>query len=88
VASTVGFATSDEIFIQNPSDPTSAEYRTVDSVVTGQYIDVTVALTEDYPIGSFVAELGTGEDAFWMRPVATAITAEELKRFRLNARLL
>ena len=88
VESTVGFAAAQDIFIQNPNDPTTGEYREIDSVVTGQYIDVTVALTQDYPVGSFVAVLGSGEAAFWMRPVATAITTEELKRFRLNARLL
>lgn len=86
--STAGFSAAQDIFIQNPNDPTTAEYRVVDSVVVNQYIDVTVALTQDYPLGSFVAVLGTGEAAFWMRPIATAITAEELKRFRLNARLL
>ena len=76
------------MFIQNPLDPGTAEVREIDSVQAGSYIDVTVALTEDYPVGSFVAVIGSGQDVFWARPVADITTAEELKRLRFNARML
>ena len=68
--------------------PDTAEIREIDSVQAGAYIDVTVALTEDYPVGSFVAVIDSGQDAFWARAVAEVTTAEELKRLRFNARML
>ncbi len=88
VASTTGMAATQDVFIQNPNDPDTAEVREIDSVQAGEYIDVTVALTEDYPVGSLVAVIGSGEEAFWARPVAEVTTTEELKRLRFNARML
>jgi hypothetical protein len=87
VESTVGLSASDDIFIQSPSNPDTAETREIDSVGSG-FVDLTVALTQDYAVGAFVTKIGSGEAAFWMRPVATAVTAEELKRLRINARML
>lgn len=88
LASTAGFSPAQDVFIQNPADPNTAEVREIDSVQAGSYIDVTVALTEDYPAGSFVAVIGSGQEAFWARPVADVTTVEELKRLRFNARML
>ncbi len=88
VASTVGMSPGQDVFIQNPVDPGTAEVREIDSVQAGSYIDVTVALTQDYPIGSFVAVVDSGQEAFWARPIAGITTTEELKRLRFNARML
>lgn len=87
VTSTVGFSAGNDIFIQSPNSPETAETREVDSVGSG-FLDLTVALTQDYTTGDFVTKIGGGEAAFWMRPVATAVTTEELKRLRINARML
>lgn len=88
VASTAGMSPGQNVFIQNPSSPGTAEIREIDSVQSGSYIDVTVALDEDYPIGSFVAVIGTGQAVFWARPAAEVTTNEELKRLRFIARML
>jgi len=87
VTSTVGFAMSQEIFIQTPLDPDTAETMTINSVGTG-YLDLSAAMTQDYSDGAFVTVLDVGDAAFWLRPVTEETTAEEIKRFRLNARLL
>lgn len=86
--STVGFAASQTVFIQSPLSPDTAETRVIDSVQAGEYIDVTVSLTEDYSEGDLVTVVGVGEAAFWARPVAEVTTNEELKRLRFNARIL
>ena len=86
--STAGFAPAQEIFIQSPSSPETAEYRTIDSVQSGEYIDLTLALTQDYTEGDFCTVEGSGQAAYWTRPVATVVTQEEIKRLRLVARLL
>lgn len=87
LTSTAGFSAGQNVFIQNPDDPDTAETREVDSVSTG-YIDLTVSLAQDYSDGDFVTVIGTGQAAFWMRPVATETTVEQLKRLRINARIL
>ncbi len=87
VADTTGLTAGADIFIQSPLSPETAETREIDSVGSG-YLDLTVAMTQDYVDGDFVTKLASGEAAFWMRPVATAVTAEELKRLRINARML
>ena len=87
VASTVGLTVGADVFIQSPNSPDTAETREIDSVGSG-FVDLTVALTQGYIAGDFVTKLGSGEEAFWMRPVATAVTVEELKRLRINARML
>ena len=86
--STTGFTGGQTVFIQSPASPDTAEYRVIDSVQSGQYIDLTVALTEDYDIGALVTVDGTGEASFWARPVAELTTAEQLKKLRFNIRLL
>lgn len=88
VASTVGFTPSQQVFIQSPQNPDTAEVRTVDSVQAGQYIDVTVALTQDYTNGDLVTVIDSGWKEYWSRPIAEITTAEELKRLRFNARML
>jgi hypothetical protein len=87
VESTVGLSIGADVFIQSPESPDTAETREIDSIGSG-FIDLTVALTQDYTPGNFVTKIGSGEAAFWMRPVATAVTVEELKRLRINARML
>ena len=86
--STAGFSAAQTVFIQNPANPSTAEYRIIDSVQAGEYIDLTVALTEDYSEGDFCTVEGSGQAAYWTRPVATVVTQEEIKRLRLVARLL
>jgi hypothetical protein len=55
--------------------------------IAGGYVDLTAVMTLNYAIGDFVGATETGHRAFWMRTVATPITVEELKRFRLNAKI-
>jgi len=87
VTSTAALTPGADVFIQSPLSPETAETREIDSVGSG-YIDLTVALTQDYVDGDFVTKITSGEAEFWMRPVATAVTVEELKRVRINARML
>lgn len=88
LASTAGMSPAQDVFIQNPEDPDTAETREIDSVQAGEYIDLTVALTQDYTTGNLCTVVGSGQAAYWTRPVATAVTAEQLKRLRLVARML
>jgi hypothetical protein len=87
VNSTTGFSAGQDVFIQSPGNPATAETLEIDSVGTG-FLDLTTSMTQDYVEGDFVARVGSGEDAFWMRPVAEITTSEEVKPFRLNARML
>jgi hypothetical protein len=88
VLDTDGMSPGQDVFIQNPLDPDTAETREIDSVQAGSYIDLTVALTQDYPTGSLVAVIDSGQASFWSKPVAEVTTTEEVKRLRFNARLL
>ena len=87
VEDTTGFSVADDVFIQSPADPDNSETLEIDSIGAG-YLDLVASMTLDYAIGDFVTKVGSGEAAFWLRPVATAVTVEELKRLRLNARML
>lgn len=87
VNSTTGFSAGQDVFIQSPGNPSTAETIEIDSVGSG-FLDLVSSMTQDYVEGDFVTRVGSGEEQFWARPVATAITAEELKQFRLNARML
>lgn len=87
VADTTGFAPGNDVFIQSPAAPSNSETIEIDSIGTG-YLDLVTSMTLDYSIGDFVTKVGSGEEAFWMRPVAEITTVEELKRLRLNARML
>ena len=71
------------------NDPDTYEEGVIDTdgVHTG-YVDLVAGLTNDYAEGDFVTVKDSGQAAYWQRPVATAITDEELKRYRLNARML
>ncbi len=87
--STDGFVQGDEVLVQQVG--ASGLYETM-TIATGgvqtTYLDFTVAMVNDYVTGDFATKAGTtGARAFWMRPVATPSTVEELKRFRLNARM-
>jgi len=84
---TAGFSASQDVFVQTPLSPSTGETLEVQTVGSG-YIDFTSAMTQDYIDGDFVTVVGVGEAAFWMRAVTTPTTAEQLKRLRLNARLL
>ena len=88
LTSTAGFNIGDDVFVQTPGDPDNWEIREVDSVLAGQYVDMTVAFTLDFAIGDFVTVVGTGQAIFWSRPNAVAITNEERKDLRFNARML
>jgi hypothetical protein len=85
---TTGFSNGNTIFIQNAEDGGTYETGTITGTPTSTYIDLTADLTNDYEVGDFITKQGTGEAAFWMRPVATSTTVEELKRLRVNARIL
>jgi hypothetical protein len=86
---TTGFTQGDTIFVQQVANQGIYESRTIATGgVQSTYLDLTAALTNDYDIGDFCTKQGSGEEPFWMRPVATVSTVEELKRFRLNARML
>jgi hypothetical protein len=87
VNSTTGFSAGQDVFIQAPGSPDTAETLEIDSVGSG-FLDLTTSMTQDYVEGDFVTRVGSGEEQFWARPVATAITTEEVKQFRLNARML
>jgi hypothetical protein len=86
---TTGFTQGDTIFVQQVANQGIYESATIATGgVQSTYLDLTAVLTNDYAIGDFVTKQGAGEEAFWMRPVATITTVEELKRLRLNARML
>jgi len=85
VGSVTGFTAADVIAIQSVDNPDRVEIRTI-SAVGPTYLDLTANLTNDYESGSVVTKRGSGERAMWLRVVTTAITAEEIKRFRLSAR--
>jgi hypothetical protein len=86
---TTGFTQGDTLYIQQVGNPTINETVVIatSGVQTG-YLDLTATLVNDYAIGDFCTKTGSGEEAFWMRPVATVSTVEELKRLRINARML
>ena len=88
VASTAGFTAGDTVHIQQAGTAVF-ETAVIDTGgVTGTYLQMTAALANDYTVGDFATKVGAGEAAFWLRPVATLVTTEELKRIRLNARIL
>jgi hypothetical protein len=86
---TSGFTQGDTIFVQQVDNQGIFETATIATGgVQSEYLDLTASLTNDYGIGDFCTKQGAGEEPFWMRPVATSTTVEELKRLRLNARML
>jgi len=86
---TTGFTQGDVIFVQQVANQGIYESAIIATGgVQSTYLDLTTALTNDYSLGDFVTKQGSGEAAFWMRPVATVSTVEELKRLRVNARML
>lgn len=86
---TTGFTQGDIVFVQQVANQGIYESRTIATGgVQSTYLDLTAALTNDYDSGDFCTKQGSGEAAFWMRPVATVSTVEELKRLRANARML
>lgn len=93
VADASGFNPGDEIIIQRSGVALEGETWEVVTIapggvnVSGGYLTLTTAMTLNYISGDFVGVTAYGHRAFWMRPVATQITVEELKRFRLNAKI-
>lgn len=86
---TTGFTQADVIFVQQVANSGIYESATIATGgVQSTYLDLTAVLTNDYGDGDFCTKQGAGEAAFWMRPVATVSTVEELKRLRVNARML
>ena len=88
VDDTTKFANGDTVFLQQAGGSGDSETATITGTPTATYFDVTADLAYDYSAGAFVTKTGSGEESFWMRPVANSTTVEELKRFRLNARML
>jgi hypothetical protein len=86
---TSDFTAANVVFVQQAGGSELYESATIAAGgVHATYIDLTASLTLDYAEGDFCTVEGSGEDAFWMRPVATSITIEELKRLRFNVRIL
>ena len=88
LTSTVGFSDGDTVFLQTLD---SGEYESAviaGSGVTSTYLTLLTSLVYDYSSGDFCTKEGSGESAFWARPVANITTVEELKRLRFNARML
>lgn len=88
LTSTVGFSDGDTVFLQTLD---SGEYESAviaGSGVTSTYLTLLTSLVYDYSSGDFCTKEGSGEAAFWARPVANITTVEELKRLRFNARML
>ena len=91
VGDTTPFTENDVLHIQNVQSGGTNEEATIAAGgvnTAGGYLDLTSSLTGDYIEGDFVTVTGSGERAFWMRPVAEVTTAEELKTMRFNARIL
>jgi hypothetical protein len=86
---TDGFTQGDSVLVQQVGEGGATEYRTIATGgVQAAYLDFTEAMVNDYVTGDFATKAGDfGARAFWQRPVATSSTVEELKRFRLNARM-
>jgi hypothetical protein len=89
LADTTPFTQGDVVFVQQVQASGVSESATIASGgVQSTYIDLTTSLVNDYAVGDFCTVKGSGEVAFWMRPVSTPTTIEELKRLRFNARIL
>ncbi len=88
LTSTAGFAAGQTVYIQQAGTEVSETGEIDTGGVTGTYIQLTAGLANDYTVGDFCTVVGVGNAAFWIRPVATGSTVEELKRLRLNARIL
>lgn len=88
LSSTVGFVVGATIYIQQAGTTVSEVGIIAVGGVTSAYIDLETSLANDYQAGDFCTQQGAGDDSFWLRPVATGVTVEELKRLRLNARIL
>ena len=93
VADPAAFTAGMELLIQKSGTAVVGESSEVATIapggvnIAGGYVDLTAVMTLNYEIGDFVGATETGHRAFWMRTVATPITVEELKRFRLNAKI-
>lgn len=87
---TDGFVQGDEIVVEQAVFGSAASE--IATIATGgvqaTYLDLTAALTNDYPVGAFVTKTAFANNPFWMRIVAGSTTVEELKTLRLNARML
>ena len=83
----LGFLTTAYVFIQSVLDGDIYETQRVASV-SSTYLDLDTNLVNDYPEGSVLAVIESGQAVTWARAHTTAITAEELKRFRVNLRRL
>lgn len=84
-AATLGFAAGQVIGIISIDDPTVREEATIDAADASK-ITCEAFLAYDYAAGSLVVAAGSGEVPWWGRPVATLVTAEELKRLRFCVR--
>lgn len=82
----LGFAVSDEVYLQDVANAAVHETATIQTV-TSTYIELDANLVNDYAASSPVIKLGSGEAKFHMRVIASATTTEELKRARLNVRI-
>jgi len=86
--STVGFTEGDTVYVQALGTGDYESAVIAGGGVTSTYLTLLTALENDYVAGDFCTKEGSGEDSFWVRPVANITTVEELKRLRINARML
>jgi hypothetical protein len=78
-----GFSGGQTVFIQAAGNPDISEEIDLDTVYSG-YLLCDTDLVNDYPSGAFVAQKGSGEAVYHMRVIASGVTDEELKQFRMN----
>lgn len=89
VESTAGFTAGDQILVTQASGANLSETVTIATGgVSTYYLDLDDALENDYTENDFVTKTSGGQIAFWKRCVAGTTTVEQLKTYRLNARIL
>ena len=87
VEDVTGFVQGDIVFVQDIDNPEIGAGATIATGGVGStYLDFNANMTVDFGVGAVVFKSGSGEAAFWLRPVATLSTIEQRKDFRLNVR--
>lgn len=86
--STTGYSAADDIFVQALATGNYESATIAAGGVFSTYLELEAVLANTYVAGDFCTKKGAGEAAYWIRPVATITTVEELKRLRSNARML
>jgi len=78
-----GFQVDETIYVQSLETPGLSEEGVIQQI-TSSYIQLYANLGNDYEVGAWVVQEGTGEAKFWLRVVASATSDYERKPFRLN----